>query len=73
MGFLSDVINVVCPKCGALFEPPEVRVEPDTSKEDADKESNKRRKKIRQSRKDFQKRASTRGPIQLQAPALGGL
>ena len=73
MGFLSDVINVVCPKCGALFEPPNVRVIPDTSKEDADKESNKRRKKIKSSREAFQARASTLGPIQLQAPSLGGL
>ncbi len=55
------------------FAPPEIPVIPDTSEEEAEESGKKRRKKIRRSREAFQARASTLGPIQLQAPALGGL
>ncbi len=73
MGFFSDILKTVCPECGAIFKTPEVGVTPDTSEEDAKKEGKKRRKKIRRSREAFQTRAETLGPIQLKAPALGGL
>jgi hypothetical protein len=55
------------------FKAPEVSVVPDTSEEDAKKESKKRRKKIRESRDAFQARVATLGAIQLQAPTLGGI
>ncbi len=55
------------------FDAPEVAVVPDTSEEDAKKESKKRRKKIRESRDAFQARVATLGAIQLTAPSLGGL
>ena len=55
------------------FKPPEIPVIPDTSEDEAEESGKKRRKKIRRSREAFQARASTLGPIQLQAPSLGGL
>ncbi len=55
------------------FKPPEVPVVPDTSEEDAKKENKKRRQRIRRSQENFQARVSTLGPIQLQAPTLGGI
>lgn len=58
---------------GGLFKPPEVPVIPDTSQEEAEEGGKKRRKRIRRSREAFQARAASLGPIQLSAPALGGL
>ncbi len=73
MGFFGDLLETVCPECGAIFKSPEVPVVPDTSEEDAKKEGRKRRKKIRGSRDAFQARTATLGAIQLQAPTLGGI
>ena len=73
MGFFGDLLETVCPECGAIFKSPEVPVVPDTSEEDAKKESKKRRKKIRGSRDAFRARTATLGAIQLQAPTLGGI
>lgn len=56
-----------------LFDKPKVGVSEDTGKEDADKAIKKRRRRLRRSQESFQARVASLGPIQLQAPGLGGL
>ncbi len=55
------------------FAPPQVPVIEDTSEEEAEEAAKKRRKRISRSREAFQARVATLGPVQLQAPGLGGL
>lgn len=58
---------------GGLFKKPRAEVIPDTSREDSERELKKRKRRLRVSREAFQTRVSSLGPIQLQAPSLGGL
>lgn len=58
---------------GDLFKKPKVKVVKDPIKDEADAELKKRKRRLRRSREAFQSRVASLGPIQLQAPALGGL
>ncbi len=73
MSDLSKLFKSISGLFNDISRMPEVPVIPDTSEKEAKEAGKKRRKKIRRSREAFQTRASTLGPIQLQAPGLGGL
>ena len=44
-----------------------------TPEEESDKELKKRKRRLQQSREAFEARTASLGPIQLQAPSLGGI